>query len=93
MLKAPVDARVALNPHGQAVKPVTVPDQFNRDASSVPTYVMAKGAGCPPANVTLTDSVRGLETAPRSGGEPVGGLVDGGGDFRPILDDVDRLPA
>jgi hypothetical protein len=37
MLKAPVDARVALNPHGQSVKPVTVPDQFNSDASSEPT--------------------------------------------------------
>ena len=64
MLKTPVDARVAVNPHGQSVKPVTVPDQVNSDASSVPTYVMAKGAGCPPAKVTLTDSVRGLETLP-----------------------------
>jgi hypothetical protein len=37
MLKTPVEVRLAENPQGQAVKPVTVPDQFSSVESSVPT--------------------------------------------------------
>jgi hypothetical protein len=63
-LNAPADGRVAVKPHGHAVKPVTVPLHVSRVSFKVPTKVRAYGAGCAAANVVLTDSVRGLETLP-----------------------------
>src|SRR6266851_6843055 len=60
----PADGRVAVNAQGQPVNPVRVPVHVSNVSFRLPTKARAYGVGSAAANVTVTDSDRGLETLP-----------------------------